>query len=244
MPAGTEPRPVVVIVHGGFWQTGYGAELGRPLATDLVGRGWAAVNLEYRRVGNSRTSGGGRWPHTGVDVAMAVDALQSQGQQLSGGRLDLTRVVGLGHSAGGQLAGWLAGRPGLPSNAPGADPGVQLSGVVAQAGLLDLVGAARQRVGGDAVSDLMGGQPDRLAQAYSWASPLARLPLRLPSVCVHGSRDTTVPISQSERFVSEAQRVGDASQLQRFDGGHLELITVGTQAWSLCTTALTRLLAR
>jgi acetyl esterase/lipase len=236
--------PVVVVVHGGFWQTPYGAELGQPLAADLVPRGWAALNVEYRRVGDSATAGGGGWPRTCTDVAAAVDALADQGQSMTGGRLDLSRVVALGHSAGGQLAGWLGGRPTLPSSAPGASPRVRLSGLVAQAGVMDLVSAATEEIGGDAVPELMGGPPGRLAEAYDWASPIARLPLRIPSVCVHGTADDTVPIRQSADFVAAAQRAGDVSELQRYDGDHYAVITVGTPAWTLCTDALTRLLAQ
>src|SRR3954468_7540261 len=62
LPAAAAPAPVVVIIHGGYWQAGYGLELGRPLAADLVGRGFAAVNVEYRRMGD-----GGGWPRTGED---------------------------------------------------------------------------------------------------------------------------------------------------------------------------------
>ena len=242
VPAGVGPFPVVVVVHGGFWSTSYGAELGRPLAADLVKRGYAAANLEYRRVGSSSTAGGGGWPATGLDVAAAVDALAVQGQQLAGGRLNLTRVVGLGHSAGGQLAGWLAARPGLPVTAPGANPKVRLTGLVAQAGVMDLVGAARESTGGSAVPSYMGGSPDKLPTAYSQASPMARVPLHIPSVCVHGTSDTNVPIRQSERFVAAALQAGDTSELQRFAGNHFDLITVGTPAWTLCTDAIARLI--
>lgn len=242
LPPGDGPWPVVVIVHGGFWQTPYGADLGQPLAADLVTRGWASANLEYRRVGSSRKAGGGGWPATGLDVAAAVDALAEQGQRLAGGRLDLARVIGLGHSAGGQLAGWLAARPGLPASAPGSNPRVRLSGLIAQAGVMDLVGAAEESVGGDAVPSLMGGAPGQRAAAYAEASPLARLPLHLPSVCVHGDADSNVPISQSERFVAAAVKAGDTSELQRFAGDHFDLITVGTPAWTLCTEAVARLI--
>lgn len=241
LPSGSSVVPVVVVVHGGFWRTAYGAELGRPLAADLVDRGWAALNVEYRRVGRSATAGGGGWPATCLDVAAAVDGLAEQGQRIAGGRLDLSRVLGLGHSAGGQLVGWLAGRPGLKAAAPGTDPQVRLSGVVTQAGVLDLVGGAGALLGAGAVEAFMGGTPDQRAAAYAHASPLARLPLRVPTVCVHGEGDSTVPITQSETFVTAAQRLGATVDLQRFDGDHFDLIDTGSRAWQLCVEALTRL---
>ena len=243
LPAGSGPAPVVVVLHGGFWRDAYDASLARPLAADLVPRGWAALVVEYRRVGRSRTDGGGGWPQTALDVAAAVDGLAGPGQELAGGRLDLDRVVALGHSAGGHLAAWLATRPGLPLGAPGADPAVRVGGVVSQAGVLDLVAAAREGVGGQAVPDLMGGGPDERSADYALASPGARLPLGVPSVCVHGTDDADVPLRQSEAFVAAARAAGDRSQLRRFDGDHFAPITVGTPAWALCTDALTGLLA-
>ena len=242
LPAGSSVVPVVVVVHGGFWRTAYGSELGVPLAADLVERGWAALNVEYRRVGDSPTAGGGGWPSTCLDVAAAVDGLAEAGQRIAGGRLDLSRVVGLGHSAGGHLVGWLGARPGLPAGAPGADPQVRLSGLVSQAGVLDLVGAFRGDLGDGAAAAFVGGSPEDRAEAYALASPLARLPLGIPSVCVHGTADVTVPISQSETFVEAATRLGDDSTLQRFDGDHFPPVDVTSQAWELCVEALQGLL--
>lgn len=242
LPPGRQPVPVAVVVHGGFWRTAYGAELGRPLAADLVQRGWAALTVEYRRVGPDPQHGGGGWPRTLEDVAAAVDSLAGAGQQLADGRLDLGRVVALGHSAGGQLAAWAAARPGLPAGAPGSAPLVALSAVVTQAGVLDLVDAVRRGVGGRAVPDLMGGGPDERPADYALASPLARLPLGVPSVCVHGTADTIVPIRQSETFVAAARALGEDSALERFEGDHFEPITVGSPAWARCTEALGRLL--
>jgi acetyl esterase/lipase len=243
VPAGSAAVPVVVVVHGGFWRDAYDASLARPLAADLVPRGWAALVVEYRRVGRSRTDGGGGWPATGLDVAAAVDGLAGPGQDLAAGRLDLDRVVALGHSAGGHLAGWLAARAGLPAGAPGANPLVRLRGFVSQAGVLDLVSAAREGVGGQAVPDLMGGGPDERAADYALASPAARLPLGVPSVCVHGTQDTDVPYRQSAAFVAAASAAGDVSELRAFDGDHSAPITVGSPAWALCTDALAGLLA-
>ena len=215
LPAGGALAPVVVVIHGGYWSSSYGAELGRPLAADLAGRGFAALNVEYRRVGS-----GGGWPESGEDVAAAVDALRARPIGL-----DLDRVVALGHSAGGQLAGWLAARRG------GA---VAVTGVVLQAGVLDLVGGSAQALGGGAIDAYLGGSPSEKPQAYAQASPLALVPLGIPSLCVHGTADSLVPISQSEVFVAAARRAGDTTDLKTFDGDHFDLITVGTKAWDLC----------
>ena len=222
LPDGVPAAPVVVVVHGGYWTSMYGAELGRPLAVDLAARGFAALNVEYRRVGT-----GGGWPQTGDDVAAAVDALRDRP-----GGLDLNRVVGLGHSAGGQLVGWLAARRG------GA---VTLTGAVLQAGVLDLVRGSEDGLGGGAVDAFLGGSPSQRPEAYAQASPFARLPLGVPTVAVHGTRDSLVPIDQSERFVTAAVQAGDRSELRTFDGDHFDPITVGTRAWDLCVEALHQL---
>ena len=221
LPAGRSPAPVVVIIHGGYWSASYGAELGRPLAADLVGRGFAALNVEYRRVGD-----GGGWPQTGRDVAAAVDALRDR----SG--VDLDHVVALGHSAGGQLAGWLASK---------RDGAVRLTGAVLQAGVLDLVRGSAENLGGGAIDAYLGGSPTALPEAYATASPLALVPLGVPTLCVHGTADTLVPLSQSEDFVAAARAAGDVTELQTFDGDHFAPITVGTPAWGLCVDGLQRL---
>lgn len=148
-PDGSAPAPVCVVIHGGFWRASYGLELGTPLAADLARHGMAALNLEYRRVG-----AGGGWPHTCLDVAAAVDSLAGMPADLAT-RLDLRRVIALGHSAGGHLAGWLAGRSSLPPGSPGAAPLVPLTGAVLQAGVLDLESAVAAHLGTGAVRSFL-----------------------------------------------------------------------------------------
>lgn len=139
LPEATTPAPVVVVIHGGYWSASYGLELGRPLANELRGQGFAVLNVEYRRVGD-----GGGWPQTGDDVAAAVGTLAGND------RIDTGRVVALGHSAGGQLAGWLAAQRDVP---------VPLTAVVLQAGVLDLVRAYDDGLGGGAVPNFLGATP-------------------------------------------------------------------------------------
>lgn len=220
LPAAETPAPVVVVIHGGYWSASYGLELGRPLAIDLVERGFAVANVEYRRMGD-----GGGWPQTGQDVSAAVDALRDRAP----GRLDLNRVVVLGHSAGGQLAGVLAAR---------RDAAVPVKGAVLQAGVLDMVRGAEAGLGGGAVENFLGGSPTEKPESYAQASPIALVPLEVPSVCVHGTSDTLVPIEQSERFVAAASA---QAGLLTFDGDHFEPITVGTKAWGMCVDAVQRL---
>jgi hypothetical protein len=64
----------------------------------------------------------------------------------------------------------------------------------------------------------------------------------VPSVCVHGTADVTVPLSQSRAFTAAARAGGDDSRLVTFEGDPFPPITVGSPAWTLCVDALTRLL--
>ena len=159
-------------------------------------------------------------------------------QQAAEGRLDLARVVAVGHSAGGHLVGWLASRHRLPAKAPGADPRVRLKGAVPQAGVLDLVDGVAQGLGAGAVEAFMGGKPEAMAARYAQASPIALLPVGVPVVCVHGEADDTVPIRQSERYVAAAKAAGDPARLVRLPGtGHFEVINPADPAWHACKDA-------
>ncbi len=238
--AGRRPGTVIVI-HGGFWKARYGADLGAPLAADLAARGWAAWNLEYRRVGN-----GGGWPSTLADVAAGIDLLAdlSGPPGPAGAALDLDRVVAIGHSAGGHLAAWAAARPGLPAGAVGAGPRVRLTGVISQAGVLDLVQGAADDLGDGAVSRLLGGLPDEAPEHYRLASPRQRLPLGVPVRCLHARDDDTVPFSQSVDYARAAQEAGDDVSVVEVTGGHFAVIDPAASAWHAAVAALPDLLDR
>ncbi|MBF6482475.1 alpha/beta hydrolase, partial [Nocardia cyriacigeorgica] len=182
LPAGSSgDLPVVVLVHGGGWEQVHDLSYTAVLAEDLVAHGVAVWNVEYRRVG-----GVGGWPTTLADVDDATESLATVVQQRAGGRLDLSRVHVAGHSAGGHLAAWLAGRHTIDgTDAPGADPKVRLAGATIMAGVLDLRLAAI--TGHDRfVRDLLGGMPDEQPDRYRIASPIEHLPVGLPVTVVHG----------------------------------------------------------
>jgi len=233
--------PVAVVIHGGYWRSAYGADLAEPLGRDLTRFGVGAAVIEYRRMGE-----GGGWPTTLADVARAVDSLAVQGQYVAEETLLLDRVAAVGHSAGGQLAAWLAHRGSLRAGTAGSvGPGelhVPVVGAVTQAGLLDLVGAAGERLGDGAVVALMEGEPRSLPQRYHHASPLASVGDGARVVCVHGDADDTVPLSQSERYVEAALKAGDPAKLIVLPGvGHYELIDPDEPAWEVCRDQLLRM---
>lgn len=216
LPAG-RPRGVVVVIHGGFWKSEYGIELARPLVPSLIEAGWAAYAIEYRRVGPAEAGGGGGLPTTFDDVAAAIDLLADQD-------LDLTTVVTLGHSAGGHLAVWAAGRDKYDD----WPPRVRVTAAISQAGVLDLVAATRQSLGGGAVDALLGHAP---GSEDARVDPLAQVPLRIPVVCVHGTGDDIVPIEQSRTYVAMATERGAEAELIAVEGDHFAPIDPGSPTW-------------
>jgi acetyl esterase/lipase len=218
LPTG-EPKGVVVVVHGGFWKAAYDIEYGRPLAASLAEHGWAAWNVEYRRVGN-----GGGDPATFDDVATAIDALAEQD-------LDLSRVLGLGHSAGGHLVTWAASRGRYPR----WQTSVDLTGVVAQAGVLSLDAAYDEHLGGGAVAAFLGHRP---GPDDARLDPIQQVPLEIPVHCIHGTDDTTVPVSQSRDYVAAARAAGATAGLTEVAGDHFVVIDPRSGVWRETLTVL------
>jgi acetyl esterase/lipase len=216
---------VVVLIHGGFWWARFDRTLMTPLALDLVSQGWAAWNIEYRRVGEP----GGGWPGTLADAAAAVDHLAAIASERP---LDLDRVATVGHSAGGHLALWLAARGTLPVGAPGASPAVRIRTAVAQAGVTDLRAGWALDLGPGACAGLLGGSPAEVPDRYAVASPIERLPLGVPQVLVHGDTDRLVPIDLARNYASAATAAGDTVELVELAGvGHFEHLDPGHPAW-------------
>jgi acetyl esterase/lipase len=205
--------PTVVLLHGGFWRARYGLDLMRPMAADLVQRGWVTWNVEYRRVGT-----GGGYPATLEDVAAACRAADGLG---------LGPLVSLGHSAGGHLSLWLAGE-GL------------VAGVVSLGGVCCLAGAAEERLGNGAADDFMGARSDDARVAYGRADPLRRLPTGVPTTLVHGVRDDTVPIEQSRTYAAAALAAGDDCALVELPGGHFDVIDPRSAGWPTVVEGLER----
>src|SRR5262245_62366097 len=170
LPTGAGPFPVVLLVHGGCWRnTLPGLEFVRSLAAAFVERGLAVWNVEYRRIGDD----GGGYPGTFLDVAAAADFLRTLSRRRP---LDLERVVAVGHSAGGHLALWLAGRSRIATASPlrASDP-LMLRHLFCLGGLGDLKAMYEytgDNVCGAGTMALLTGAADRADDPYSDTSPV------------------------------------------------------------------------
>lgn len=240
LPAGRGPHPVAVIIHGGCWYSEYDLTHVASFAEALNGLGFATWAIEYRRVGDA----GGGFPGTFEDVAAATDFLRELARTHP---IDLTRVVAVGHSAGGQLALWLAARGdaagGSQSHAPvavqsrAAAP-LSLRGVISLAGITDMKKFG-PRCGG-AAAKLLGGSFDEVPERYRQTSPVELLPARVPVRLVHGALDRIVPVEMGREYEAAARaRSGGGVELTVVEGaGHFELIAPQSSAWPAVKAAL------
>jgi acetyl esterase/lipase len=191
------------------------------LCVDLAEHGLAAWNVEYRRLGC-----GGGWPETFDDVAAGIDSLTELEAPL-----DLDLVLAVGHSAGGHLAFWAASRPTLREGSPGAHPRVTIKAVVSQAGVIDLLLAARLRPSDEPTRALLG-DPAEHRERYELASPRERVPLGIPQLVLHGDRDDVVAREIAESYVAAACDAGDRCEYVLMPGTrHFEHIDARSDAW-------------
>ena len=238
IPEDEKPHPVVILIHGGFWRSTYDLSLMTKLAQDLVARGIATWNIEYRRVGNS----GGGWPGTFLDVAQATDYLITIADTYG---LDLQRVIAIGHSAGGHLALWLGARGKLAQDCELASSNtpLALNGAISLAGAMDLEHVWQLGLGHDAVVELLGGSPDEVPERYDMASPVEHLPLGIQQVLIHGTDDDRVPLVVSQEYADRARSAGDTVKLIKLVGGnHFVVIDPNSTAWNRAVDEIKRLI--
>jgi acetyl esterase/lipase len=245
LPATKGPQPVAILVHGGCWR----AQLGtmdkravaldnmRPVAAALAEIGVATWNVEYRRLGDS----GGGWPGTFRDVAQAADFVRTLAREHA---LDLSRVISIGHSAGGHLAMWLAARPKVPagSDLHAANP-LPLRGVVNLDGPGDLratVSLQQPICGAPVITDLVGGSPEERPDRYRAASPVELLPLGVHQVLFAGAMFA----AQAAPYETAARAAGDQIQTTVLPkAGHFVFIDPQSEVWPQVVESIRQLLA-
>ena len=235
VPEGRGPHRTILMVHGGCWQTEIADRtIMNWIADDLRRRGYAVWNIDYRGVDR-----GGGYPGTFQDAAAAADALRAHARRFN---LDTARIVATGHSAGGHLALWLAGRPRLPEGSPlrTADP-LPIHNVVSLGGLPDLEEAARSPGSGcgtDVIARIGGGR-------YTETSVPRLAPLGVPQVLINGDRDRIIPTAYAEGYARPMRAAGDDVRVRMIAAtGHVELIAPETDAWAAAVEEFERAFRR
>jgi acetyl esterase/lipase len=229
LPAAQQARPLVIVIHGGFWRAEWDRAHAGPLSAALAQAGYVVATIEYRRTGQVDTG----WPATFDDVSGATAVMPAVLEETMRGRVDLDRTVVVGHSAGGHLALWLAGRVAMPAESgwqPHESP--PWRGVVSLAGVADLAAADDLHLDDDAARALMGGSRGEVPERFAVADPSRLLPSGVRVRLLHGTADTAVPIEQSRTYARRAAGAGDDVRLDELDGvGHFELIDPVSAAW-------------
>jgi acetyl esterase/lipase len=188
-------RPLVVTIHGGSWSSGTKTELPE-LNYHLAREGYTVAAIGYRFAPDNP------FPAATEDVNAAIDYLKSHARDF---RIDPSRVVLIGRSAGGQLA--------LQSAYTKADPSIR--GVVA------LYAPTDQQWGWDHPSNLrvydsyavlrrfLNGEPSQVPEAYKRASPINYIGSHtIPTLLIHGKMDPLVSVQQSARLDSALTAAG------------------------------------
>lgn len=199
---GGDDKPLVLLIHGGFWRPQYDRRHLRAMSHALAAEGWTAAAIEYRRIPGDPDA-----TLADVRVALRVVPVELRGRHDG-------RVVVVGHSAGGHLALWAAS----------VAPASLLAATVALAPVADLAGADRELLGSGAVRDFLGDA----ASSRIDLDPVRMVSAMQPVTLVHGADDDVVPPRQSQAYVD----AHPTARLEVLDGaGHLDVIDPLSAAW-------------
>ena len=239
-PAGNGPFPVVVLVHGGCWTVQFGGiRQMRNVANALSSQGIAVWNVEYRRVDEE----GGGYPGTHQDMHAALDSLQHHASQY---QLDTSRIVAMGHSAGGQLVQWIAGRAKLPKTSPlYQEKFLPINNIISLGGLADLRHEEKliksscdrdiPQLAGSASTD----RPD----IYSDTNAADLIPNGTRTVLITGELDTISPPRVAHDYAAKAVKAGDHAEVLILPGAsHYDEIAATSPAWKMVLPVIKQML--
>lgn len=196
------PAPLVVVIHGGSWQSGDSTQL-PALNTYLAQRGYAVAALNYR------LAPAHPFPAAADDVRTALAYLSANAADLG---LDPNRIVLLGRSAGAQLALLVA----YTANDPAIRGAVSFYGPTDMAWGYANPTNPRVLDSRGVLEAYLNGTPDSAPEAYAAASPIRFVgPNTPPTLLIHGPRDELVRYAQSTRLAEQLAAAGRPHLLLR-----------------------------
>ncbi len=218
LPREGKNLPLIIRIHGGAWLSG-SKESEKP--EDFVRNGYAVASINYR------LSQDAIFPAQIEDCKAAVRYLRTNAQKYN---LDPNRFAAWGGSAGGHLAAMLGTTGDVNEFDVGENLGVssRVQAVVDYFGPTDLIDSHRMPDGTvrsspeSPVSKLIGGPvADNLEKAKK-ANPIIYIKKDDPPfLIIHGDKDKTVPLHQSELLEAALKKAGVPVTFYTVkDGGH------------------------
>jgi acetyl esterase/lipase len=205
LPATGSNFPVVIWVHGGGW-TSNSKE--HPGGFSFVRDGYALVSINYRQSQHAK------WPAQIVDCKSAIRWLRAHAAEYS---LDAGHIGVWGLSSGGHMVAML----GVTGDTREFDQGDNLSYSSAVQVVGDWFGPTdflsvsnepghmRWGGNGDVDTSLLGGKPSENIEKAKSASPAHFVSKNsAPFIIMHGAKDLTVPVQQSDELVALLKKAG------------------------------------
>ncbi len=202
--------PLIVFIHGGGWAARDKTDAQRHVPPYVASGNYIGASIGYRLTGVAQ------WPAQIYDCKAAIRWLKANAKKYN---IDPERIGVWGASAGGQLASLLAVSGDVKELEGDCGTPDQSSRVAC---CVDFCGPADMRTQPDKghFKYLFGKTVEELPEVAKAASPIAYVKKDTPPfLIVHGTKDTSVPLIQAERFYTALKMAGADAQIIRVEGG-------------------------
>jgi acetyl esterase/lipase len=201
-----DPRPAVVVVHGGGLVQGTRWDHGEA-AIGLAQAGYATFSVEYRLFSSADPAT--RWPAQLDDVQRAVRWVRANAATYG---VDPDRIGAFGFSSGGQLAAFLGTRETRDNGDPAlAAFSSKATCVVTMGGLFDFTFPNAHPDSPETDAEILGGSAEALPApaAYEDFSPITFVDeTSAPFLILQEGNEDVIPYEHPRRMVAALQAAG------------------------------------